>query len=187
MKNGAEPCRCDCAGPSTYNLCPVAMRICSYVRLELSSLHDHPNSASDTVIPVSFQTRPSDAQEDSATILQFVDYGIKFGNKVVAVYKNRSELAELRENICEYQQRSKVFQKDLQLRQSNLSSGETLLVKIAEDCHQTATDLVGLLGGFILKDEDKSWLNAFKIVAKGEAYWRNRADLNLCASNVTNN
>jgi hypothetical protein len=113
-----------------------------------------------------------DALGAAATILQFVDYGIKFGNKVVAVYKNRSELAELRENICEYQQRSKVFQKDLQLRQSNLSSGETLLVKIAEDCHQTATDLVGLLGGFILKDEDKSRLNAFKIVAKGE--WKKK-------------
>ena len=108
----------------------------------------------------------------AATILQFVDYGIKFGNKVAAVYRNRSELAELRQTIRDYQQRSEAFKEDLQLRQSNPSSGEIVLMKIAEDCHQTATDLVDLLGGFILKDDDKSRLNALKIVANGE--WKKK-------------
>ena len=60
----------------------------------------------------------------------------------------------------------------MRLRSSNPSSGEVILIKIAEDCHQTATDLVHLLGGFILKDEDKSRFNALKIVAKGE--WKEK-------------
>ncbi|GAB7332608.1 hypothetical protein MBLNU13_g04376t1 [Cladosporium sp. NU13] len=92
-----------------------------------------------------------DALGAAATILQFIEYGIKFGNKVVVAYKNR---------------------KNLRLRSSDRSSGEVILIKIAEDCHQTATDLVDLLGGFILKDEDKSRFNALTIVAEGE--WKKK-------------
>jgi len=113
-----------------------------------------------------------DALGAAATILQFIEYGIKFGNKVVVAYKGRSELAELRQLIRDHQQKNESFKENLRLRSSDPSSGEVILIKIAEDCHQTATDLVDLLGGFIPKDEDKSRFNALKIVAKGE--WKKK-------------
>jgi hypothetical protein len=77
-----------------------------------------------------------DALGAAATILQFVDYGIKFGNKVVAVYKNRSDLAELHKLTRDFQQANETFKEVLLLRSSNPNPGEILLIKIAEDCHQ---------------------------------------------------
>lgn len=51
-----------------------------------------------------------DALGAAATILQFIEYGIKFGNKVVVAYKGRSELAELRQLIRDYQQKNESLQ-----------------------------------------------------------------------------
>ena len=50
-----------------------------------------------------------DALGAVATILQFIKYGIKFANKVVVAYKSRSELAELRQLIRDYQQKNGSF------------------------------------------------------------------------------
>ena len=111
-----------------------------------------------------------DALGAAATILQFVEYGIKFGNKVLDVYKSRSELAELDQAIRDYQQQNEAFKDNLHLhlRSPDPNSGEALLIKIAEDCHQTATELADLLAGFNVKDGDKKWIKALKITAKGE-------------------
>jgi hypothetical protein len=113
-----------------------------------------------------------DALGAAATILQFVDYGIKFGNKVVAVYKNRSDLAELHKLTRDFQQANETFKEVLLLRSSNPNPGEILLIKIAEDCHQTATDLTNLLDGLVLKDDDKSKRSAFKVALRGE--WKKK-------------
>lgn len=86
-----------------------------------------------------------DALGAAATILQFVEYGVKFGSKVVAVYKNRSELAELQQLTQGFQQENRAFKENLSSRSPNPSSGEALLMKIAEDCHRTAMDLAELL------------------------------------------
>lgn len=109
-----------------------------------------------------------DALGAAATILQFVEYGIKFGNKVLDVYKSRSELAELGQAIRDYHQQNEAFRDNLHLRSPDPNSGEALLIKIAEDCHQTATELADLLTGFNVKDGDKKWIKALKITAKGE-------------------
>lgn len=84
------------------------------------------------------------------------------------VYKSRSELAELCQAIRDYQQQNEAFKENLRLRSPDPSSGEALLMKIAEDCHQTATELADLLAGFNVKDGDKKWIKALKITAKGE-------------------
>jgi hypothetical protein len=47
----------------------------------------------------------------AATILQFVEYGIKFGNKVIAIHKNRSDLAELHQLTREFQRTTKLSRK----------------------------------------------------------------------------
>jgi hypothetical protein len=109
-----------------------------------------------------------DALGAAATIIQFVEYSIKFGNKVVAVYKNRSDLAELYQLTSDFQRANKKFKESLLLRSSNPNSGETLLIKIAEDSHRTATSLVDLLDGLTLKEDDRSKRSAFKIAVKGE-------------------
>ena len=109
-----------------------------------------------------------DALGAAATILQFVEYGIKFGNKVLDVYKSRSELAELCQATRDYQQQNEAFKENLRQRSPSPSSGEALLMKIAENCHQTATELADLLAGFNMKDGDKKWIKALKITAKGE-------------------
>ena len=96
-----------------------------------------------------------DALGAAATILQFIECGIKFGNKVVVAYKGCSELAELRQLIRDYQHKNESFKENLRLRSSNPSSGEVICLKVAEDCHQMATDLVDQLGGLIPQDEDK--------------------------------
>jgi hypothetical protein len=113
-----------------------------------------------------------DALGAAATILQFVEYGIKFGNKVVAVYKNRSDLAELHQLTSEFQRANEAFKEGLRRRTSNPNSGETLLIKIAEDSHTSATGLANLLGGLVPKENDKSKWSAIKIAGKGE--WKKK-------------
>ena len=71
-----------------------------------------------------------DALGAAATILQFVEYGIKFGNKVLDVYKSRSELAELCQATRDYQQQNEAFKENLRQRSPSPSSGEALLMKI---------------------------------------------------------
>ena len=46
-----------------------------------------------------------------ATIIQFVEYGVRFSKKVVAVYKGHGELTDLHKLIREYQQQNDEFQK----------------------------------------------------------------------------
>jgi hypothetical protein len=109
-----------------------------------------------------------DALGAAATILQFVEYGIKFGNRVVAVYKNRSDLAELHQMTLEFQQTNKAFREDLHLRSSRSDPGELLLIEIAGDCHRAATDLADLLDRLILKENNRSKRRALKATLMGE-------------------
>jgi hypothetical protein len=108
----------------------------------------------------------------AATILQFVEYGIKFGNKVIAIHKNRSDLAELHQLTREFQRTNEAFKESIRLRSPSPNSGEALLIKIAEDSHQNATDLADLLDGLILKEDDKSKRSAFEYAVKGE--WKKK-------------
>jgi hypothetical protein len=109
-----------------------------------------------------------DALGAAATILQFVEYGIKFGNRVVAVYKNCSGLAELHQMTLEFQQTIKAFREDLHLRSSHSDPGELLLIEIAGDCHRAATDLADLLDRLILKENNRSKRRALKATLMGE-------------------
>jgi hypothetical protein len=101
-----------------------------------------------------------DALGAAATILQFVEYGIKFGNRVVAVYKNCSGLAELHQMTLEFQQTIKAS--------SHSDPGELLLIEIAGDCHRAATDLADLLDRLILKENNRSKRRALKATLMGE-------------------
>jgi hypothetical protein len=116
-----------------------------------------------------------DALGAAAAILQFVGFGIKFGNKVVAIYKDRSELSELQQITREFQRANKAFEQDLRRRSSNPldpSSGEALLMKVAEDCHTTATELADLLSGVLQKGQDKSKKKALMTALLGE--WKKK-------------
>ena len=98
-----------------------------------------------------------------ATIIQFVEYGVSFSKKVVAVYKGRGELKDLHKLIREYRQQNDEFQTNLRLRAPHLNSSEALLNEIAEECCQTANDLLSTLGQLTLQDNEKSRMNAIKV------------------------
>jgi hypothetical protein len=81
-----------------------------------------------------------------ATIIQSLEYGVSFSNKAIAVYNNRGELTDLRKLIREYQQQNADFKTSLHIRAPNPNSPEALLIKIAEECQQTASGLLDILG-----------------------------------------
>ena len=59
-----------------------------------------------------------------ATMIQFVEYGVSFSNKAIAIHKNRGELPDLLKSIREYQRLNNEFQKCLHLRAPNPTSPE---------------------------------------------------------------
>jgi hypothetical protein len=97
-----------------------------------------------------------------ATIIQFVEYGVSFSNKAIAVYNNRGELTDLRKSIREYQQQNDDFKTNLQLRAPHPTSPEALLIQIAEECQQTANGLLDILDRLTLQGTEKSKLTAIK-------------------------
>lgn len=98
-----------------------------------------------------------------ATIIQFVEYGVSFSNKAIAVYNNRGELTDLRKSIREYQQQNDDFETNLHLRAPHPTSPEALLIQIAEECQQTANGLLDILDRLTLQGTEKSKLTAIKI------------------------
>ena len=98
-----------------------------------------------------------------ATIIQFVEYGVSFSNKAIAVYHNRDGVTALRKSIREYQQQNDEFKKNLHLRAPNPTSPEALLIQIAEECQQTANGLLDILDRLTLQGTEKSKLTAIKI------------------------
>lgn len=98
-----------------------------------------------------------------ATIIQFVEYGVSFSNKAIAVYNNRGELTDLRKSIREYQQQNDDFKTNLHLRAPHPNSPEALLIQIAEECQQTANGLLDILDRLTLQGTEKSKLTAIKI------------------------
>lgn len=98
-----------------------------------------------------------------ATIIQFVDYGVSFSNKAIAVYNNRGELTDLLKSIREYQKQNDEFKTNLQLRAPHPDSPEALLIKIAEECHQTANALLDTLDRLTMPDKERSKVMAIRI------------------------
>lgn len=98
-----------------------------------------------------------------ATIIQFVDYGVSFSNKAIAVYNNRGELTDLLKSIREYQKQNDEFKTNLQLRAPHPDSPEALLIKIAEECYQTANALLETLDRLTMPDKERSKVIAIRI------------------------
>lgn len=104
----------------------------------------------------------------TASIIQFIDYGIRFGNKVVAVYGGRGWFAELDQMTLDFQQTNQSFKTNLQLRSTGPDSGEEVLLRIADECQQTAEELTQLIDRLSMKQEEKSKWSAFKSTTKLE-------------------
>jgi hypothetical protein len=98
-----------------------------------------------------------------ATIIQFVEYGVSFSNKAIAIHKNRGELPDLLKSLREYQRQNDEFHTSLHLRAPTPTSPEALLIRIAEECHQTANDLLDMLEKLTLRGKEKSKVDAIKI------------------------
>jgi len=98
-----------------------------------------------------------------ATIIQFVEYGVSFSNKAMAIHKNRGELPDLLKSLREYQRQNNEFQTSLHLHAPNPTSPEAVLIKIAEECHQTAKALLDMLKPLTLQGKEKSKFDAIKI------------------------
>jgi hypothetical protein len=104
----------------------------------------------------------------TATIIQFIEYGVRFGSKVVAVYGGRGRFAELDRMTQNFQQTNEEFKKRLQLRSPGPDSGEEVLIRIAEECQQTATELTQLICRLSMKQEEKSKWKALVSTTKTE-------------------
>jgi hypothetical protein len=98
-----------------------------------------------------------------ATIIQFVEYGVSFSNKAIAVYNNCGELTDLRQSIRESQQQNDDFRTSLDILAPNPTSPEALLLKIAEECQPIADGLLDILDRLTLEGTEKSKLTAIKI------------------------
>jgi hypothetical protein len=103
-----------------------------------------------------------------ATIIQFVEYGVSFSNKAIAIHKNRGELPDLLKSLREYQRKNDEFQTSLHLHAPNPTSPEAFLVETAEECHQTAKGLLDMLEQLTLQGKEKSRVDAIKITWKIE-------------------
>jgi len=99
----------------------------------------------------------------AATIIQFIQYGVEFGNQVVAIYNNHSEMTELRKSIREYQLENDKFQRKIRLRAPDPSPDEALLNETAERCRQAAQDLMDILDPLVIQDDGKSKKAAVRI------------------------
>lgn len=109
-----------------------------------------------------------DALGAAAAILQFVNCGVKLGVRAIAIYEGRGELADLQTETRKFQQRNEEFKATLHLRSPNPSSGEALLISIADDCHSKATDLADLLTELLSEAQGKSKVTAIKVAFKAE-------------------
>jgi acyl-CoA reductase-like NAD-dependent aldehyde dehydrogenase len=98
----------------------------------------------------------------TATIIQFIEYGIKFGGKAIAVYNGGSQFADLNQTTKDFQQTNEAFKANLQLRSTGPDSGEEVLLKIAEECRQTAEELTQLIGRLSMKQGERSRWKALK-------------------------
>lgn len=104
----------------------------------------------------------------AAAIIQFIEYGIKFGNKAIAAYKGQPEFAELNRITDEFQKSTDGFIGSLQIRSTGPDSGEAVLIQIAEECKQHAEELSQLIDGIQMKPEEKSFWNALKMTSKSQ-------------------
>jgi hypothetical protein len=104
----------------------------------------------------------------TATIIQFIEYGIKFGGKAIAVYNGGGRFAELDQMTQDFQQTNQTFKENLQLRSTDPGSGEEVLLKIAEECQQTAEELTGLISSLSMKQGERSGWKALKITTRTE-------------------
>jgi hypothetical protein len=104
----------------------------------------------------------------TATIIQLVEYGIKFGEKAIAVYGGGGAFAELDQMTQDFQQTNQSFMGNLQLKSTGSDSGEEAILRIAKDCQKTAEELTQLISRITMKPGDKSRWNAIKITSKTE-------------------
>jgi hypothetical protein len=104
----------------------------------------------------------------TATIIHFIEYGIKFGGKAIAVYNGGGRFAELDQMTQDFQQTNQTFKENLQLRSTDPGSGEEVLLKIAEECQQTAEELTGLISSLSMKQGERSGWKALKITTRTE-------------------
>jgi hypothetical protein len=104
----------------------------------------------------------------TASIIQFLEYGIKFSNKVIAIYGGKGRFRELHQMTEDFQQTNQSFKENLQLSSTGPDSGEEVLLKIAEECQQAAEELAQLISRISMKQEEKSKWNAFKSTTKTE-------------------
>jgi hypothetical protein len=104
----------------------------------------------------------------TATIISFIEYGIKFGGKAIAVYNGRGDAAELDQIAQDFQQTNQSFMSNLQLESTGPDSGEEVPLKIAEECQQTAEELRNMISGMTMKPGENSRWNAVKMTGRAE-------------------
>jgi hypothetical protein len=97
-----------------------------------------------------------DALSATATIIQLVEYGIKFGEKAIAVYGGGGAFAELDLMTKDFQQTNQSFMNNLRLKPTGPDSGEEALLRIAKDCQKTAEELTQLISQITMKPGEKS-------------------------------
>lgn len=104
----------------------------------------------------------------TATIIQFIDYGIKFGGKAIAIYNGGGQFSDLNQTTKDFQQTNETFKAILQLRSTGPGSGEAALLKLADECQQTAEELTQLISQISMKQGEKGKWKAFKSTTKTE-------------------
>jgi len=104
----------------------------------------------------------------TAAIIQFVEHGIKFGEKAIAVYGGGGAFAELDQMTQDFQQTNQSFMDNLQLKSRGSVWGEEALLRIAKDCQKTAEELTQLISRITMKPGEKSRWNALKSTTKIE-------------------
>lgn len=120
-----------------------------------------------------------DALGAAAAILQFVDFGLRLGNKAIDVYNSKNgtsrDLQELGKTNEEFQARNDALIRQCRSGTSSGGQAEEALLRIAEKCKQAAQGLADLIEKIRIKGEKTAW-KSFVVAVKSE---RKREEVRL--------
>ena len=122
---------------------------------------------------------PFDALGAAAAILQFIDFGLRLGNKAIDVYSSKNgtskDLEELGKTNEEFQARNDALISRCQSVVASGGQAEEALLRIAQECKQAAQDLAELIDKLRIKGEKTAW-KSFVVAVKSE---RKREEVKL--------
>ena len=108
----------------------------------------------------------------AATIVQFIEIGIKVTNKTIDIYNGQHQFSELLSLTQDFDEENQNFMQSLRLQSTGPGSAEELLLKTAKRCQQSANELIQLINQISMKEGEKQKRKAFRSALKTK--WREK-------------